>query len=166
MSIPLVTVLHVEDDSNDILLFRHACQKAGVPLDLQNVTDGDEAIAYLSGQAEFGNRRLHPLPGLVLLDLKMPRIGGFEVLQWIRREQRFRGLPVVVLTSSNHAADVERAYESGANSYLVKPVDFNGLVDLAKNIHTYWLTFNEPAPAQADRAGYTATANLIGGCGS
>lgn len=166
MSIPLVTVLHVEDDSNDILLFQHACQKAGVPLDLQNVTDGDEAIAYLSGEAEFANRRLHPLPGLVLLDLKMPRIGGFEVLQWIRREQRFRGLPVVVLTSSNHAADVERAYESGANSYLVKPVDFNGLVDLAKNVHAYWLTFNEPAPAQTDRAGYTATGSLIGGCGS
>jgi CheY-like chemotaxis protein len=148
MSFPLVTVLHVEDDSNDVLLFQHACQKAGVPLDLQNVTDGDEAIAYLTGEAEFGNRRLHPLPGLVLLDLKMPRISGFEVLLWIRQEQRFRGLPVVVLTSSNQPADVERAYQSGANSYLVKPVDFNGLVDLAKNVHSYWLTFNEPAHAQ------------------
>lgn len=145
MTTPRITVLHVEDDSNDVLLFQHACQKAGVPLSLQNVTDGDEAIAYLEGSAKFKNRQEHPLPRLVLLDLKMPRISGFEVLLWMRKDEKFRGLPVVVLTSSNHAADVERAYQVGANSYLVKPVDFNGLVEMAKSIHQYWLTLNENA---------------------
>jgi CheY-like chemotaxis protein len=143
MTNPDITVLHVEDDSNDVLLFQHACQKAGVPLQLQSVSDGDEAIAYLEGETKFQDRTQHPLPRLVLLDLKMPRVSGFEVLQWMRKAEQFRDLPVVVLTSSNHAADVERAYRAGANSYLVKPVDFNGLVDLARNVHRYWLTLNE-----------------------
>ena len=145
MNGPGIHVLHVEDDSNDVLLFQHACQKAGVPLALQNVTDGDEAIAYLAGQAKFGDRTLHPLPNLVVLDLKMPRVSGFDVLLWMRQAERFRSIPVVVLTSSNHAADVERAYQAGANSYLVKPVDFNGLVDLARGIHGYWVTLNQSA---------------------
>ena len=144
-----ITVLHVEDDSNDVLLFQHACQKAGVPLNLKNVSDGDEAIAYLEGNSNYSDRELNPLPRLVLLDLKMPRVSGFDVLAWMRKDQKFRDLPVVVLTSSNHAADVERAYQAGANSYLVKPVDFNGLVDLAKSIHKYWVIVNEHAAAHA-----------------
>ena len=137
------TVLHVEDDPNDVLLFQHACQKAGVALNLRVVADGAEAIAYLRGTDGFADRQQHPLPRLVLLDLKMPRVNGFEVLAWIRKEKSFRSLPVVVLSSSNHAVDVQRAYDVGANSYLVKPVDFNSLVALAGNVHQYWLTLNE-----------------------
>ena len=144
-----IPVLHVEDDSNDVLLFQHACEKAGVPLSVQSVADGDEAIAYLAGEAKFADRELHPLPKLVLLDLKMPRVSGFEVLVWIRKEEKFRVMPVVILTSSNHTADVDRAYQAGANSYLVKPVDFNELVDLARTIHGYWLTLNERAAPHA-----------------
>ena len=138
-----VTILHVEDDSNDALLFQHACQKAGVSCNLQVVSDGDEAIAYLRGDTRFCDRQQHPLPGLVLLDLKMPRVSGFDVLSWIRNEMSYKRLPVVVLTSSNHDADVERAYDNGANSYLVKPVDFNRLVDLVKSLHHYWFALNE-----------------------
>jgi len=141
------TILHVEDDSNDVLLFHHACLKAGVQMDVRVVSDGEEAIAYLAGQQRFGDREKHPLPELVLLDLKMPRVNGFEVLHWMRREEKYRRVPVVVLSSSNHEADVQRAYEAGANSFLVKPVDFNALVEMVKSLHRYWLTFNHGAEA-------------------
>jgi CheY-like chemotaxis protein len=137
------TILHVEDDSNDVLLFQHACRKAQIPSTLQVVEDGDEAIAYLKGAGKFGDREKYPMPQLVLLDLKLPRLNGFEVLAWMRNEEKYRRMPVVVVSSSNHDADVRRAYDAGANSYLVKPVDFNGLVELAKALHSYWLTFNE-----------------------
>lgn len=138
-----ITILHVEDDSNDALLFQHACQKAGVTCNLQVVADGEEAIAYLSGEPRYQNRLEHPLPALVLLDLKMPRVSGFDVLRWIRNEVSYKRLPVVVLTSSSHDVDVQRAYDQGANSYLIKPVDFNRLVDLVKSVHHYWVTLNE-----------------------
>ena len=143
MTMSQATILHVEDDSNDVLLFRHAFQKAGIGCNLQAVGDGDEAIAYLHGDKEFSNRQAHPLPNLVLLDLKMPRVSGFEVLSWMRQAEEYRRIPVVILTSSNHDVDVQKAYENGANSYLVKPVDFNRLVDLVKTIHSYWLGVNE-----------------------
>jgi CheY-like chemotaxis protein len=138
-------ILHVEDDSNDVLLFQHACQKAGIGCNLHAVADGAEAIAYLSGTDRFGDRQQHPLPELVLLDLKLPRVNGFEVLDWMRKGDTFRRLPVVVFSSSNHEADVNRAYDAGANSFLLKPVDFNALVDLAKTVHHYWLCLNEHA---------------------
>jgi CheY-like chemotaxis protein len=141
----LTTILHVEDDSNDVLLFRHACAKAGVRANVQVVGDGDEAMAYLSGEQDFRDRQAHPLPHLVLLDLKMPRVNGFELLSWMRLDPRFRRVPVVVLTSSAHEADVRRAYEAGANSYLVKPVEFTSLVGLARAVHDYWLRLNAHA---------------------
>ncbi len=139
-----VTILHVEDDSNDALLLQHACQKAGLNCDLRLVSDGDEAIAYLSGADGFGDRSRFPFPQFVLLDLKMPRVNGFEVLTWMRKDKRCCRLPVVVLSSSNHEADVQHAYDLGANSFLVKPVDFNSLIDLAKAVHSYWATLNRP----------------------
>jgi CheY-like chemotaxis protein len=138
-----LTILHVDDDSNDALLFQHACRKAGVEVDLQGVSDGDEAIAYLRGQDQFADRQQFPLPRLILLDLKMPRLSGFEVLGWLRQNDQWKRLPVVVLTSSSHDADVNRAYDLGANSYLVKPVGFEALVEIARAIHLYWLTLNE-----------------------
>jgi CheY-like chemotaxis protein len=141
------TILHVEDDSNDVLLLQHACRKAGIGFDLQSVTDGEEAIAYLRGADKFADREHYPSPKLILLDLKMPRMSGFEVLDWMRREDTLRRLPVVVLTSSNHDADVKRAYDLGANSYLVKPVGFDGLVELVKAVNYYWLTLNQRADA-------------------
>lgn len=136
------TLLHIEDDPNDVLLFQHACQKAGACCNLQVVADGDEAVAYLSGTGKFADRVQFPLPKLVLLDLKMPRLNGIEAMTWIRRSQKFSRLPVVVLSSSNHDVDIQRAYDAGANSYLVKPVDFNALVDIAKSLAGYWLAFN------------------------
>ncbi len=134
MTAAATTVLHVEDDPNDTLLFQHACRKAGVIFDLQAVSDGDQAIAYLRGANDFSDRRKYPLPQLILLDLKMPRVSGFDVLAWIRSEDSLKQMPVVVLTSSNHDADIKRAYDLGAKSYLVKPVGFEALVDLVKTL--------------------------------
>jgi CheY-like chemotaxis protein len=140
-----VTILHVDDDSNDTLLFQHACQKAGVRCTLQNVEDGDQAINYLRGAEPYADRERYPIPNLVLLDLKMPRLNGFDVLSWMRGNHELRALPVVVLSSSNHDADVKRAYDLGANSYLVKPVGFDSLVEIVKSLQQYWLTLNVKA---------------------
>lgn len=134
MTTGTTTILHVEDDPNDTLLLEHACRKAGVIFDLQAVSDGDQAMAYLRGINAFSDRAKHPMPQLILLDLKMPRVSGFDVLAWLRSEDKLKELPVVVLTSSNHDADVKRAYELGARSYLVKPVGFEALVELVKTL--------------------------------
>ncbi len=134
MSAKMTTILHVEDDPNDTLLLEHACKKAGLVFDLQAVSDGDQAIAYLRGVNDFSDRSKHPMPKLILLDLKMPRLSGFDVLTWLRSDEQLRVVPVVVLTSSNHDADVKRAYDLGAKSYLVKPVGFEALVELVKTL--------------------------------
>jgi len=143
MTASRINILHVEDEANDALLFQHACEKAGVTFELQSVADGDDAIAYLLGRESYSDRRKHPLPQLLLLDLKMPRLNGFDFLDWLRKEAVFKKLPVIVLTSSNHDTDIKRAYDLGANSYLVKPVGFDALVEIARTIHQYWLTLNQ-----------------------
>jgi CheY-like chemotaxis protein len=136
-------LLHVEDDPNDVLLLQRAFRKANAQITIQAVTDGDKAVAYLSGADDYADREKYPLPTLALLDLKMPRKSGLEVLQWIRNDPKLRRLVVVVFTSSKHDEDVNKAYEIGANSYLVKPVGFDMLVDVAKMIQQYWINTNE-----------------------
>jgi CheY-like chemotaxis protein len=142
-----INILHVEDDPNDALLFQHACEKAGVGFEVRSVNDGDQAIAYMRGVDGFTDRQKFPVPHLILLDLKMPRLSGFDVLAWLRGEGAFNRTPVVILTSSNHESDIKRAYDLGANSYLVKPVGFDALVEVARTLESYWLHINE-APAQ------------------
>ena len=137
-----ITILHVEDDANDVLLFRHACKRAGLNAQVQSVTDGEEAIDYLNGSGPFADRQEYPLPALLLLDLKMPRVTGFDVLEWLRHQEELRRTPVIVLSSSNHDRDVRRAYDLGANSYLLKPVGLEGLLVLAQAIQHYWLDLN------------------------
>jgi len=138
-----IKVLHIEDDTNDALLFKHACGEAGVSFEIRGVGDGDEAISYLCGTEKFSDRTEFPVPELILLDLKMPRLSGFDVLTWLRREGQFEKMPVIVFTSSNHELDVKRAYDLGANFYLVKPVGFEGLIDVARKIQGYWTKLNE-----------------------
>ena len=135
-------ILLVEDRGDDILLIQRAFHRAGLTYALQVVRDGDEAIEYLSGSGNFSNRLEYPLPWLVLLDLKMPRLDGFEVLKWLRSQAGFRSLIVVVLTSSDQMKDVNEAYRLGANSFMVKPLDFENAVGLAKLIDHYWLKQN------------------------
>jgi CheY-like chemotaxis protein len=136
-------VLLVEDNRDDALLIGRAFRKAGLAPPA-HVEDGEAAVAYLAQAATDGDRAPSPLPALVLLDLKLPRKSGLEVLAWLREHDTLRRLPVVVLTSSREAPDVRRAYDLGANSYLVKPVDARALLQLVETLGLYWLTLNEP----------------------
>ena len=136
-------ILLAEDDPNDVLLIQRAFQRNHVANPVQVVRDGEEALAYLSGQAPFADRERHPLPVLMLMDLKMPRKSGLEVLEWVRQQPGLKRLPIIVLTSSNQSPDINRAYELGANSYLVKPAGFDSLLGLVKNVDMYWLILNE-----------------------
>ena len=148
-------ILLAEDDSNDVLLVQRAFQKAGLRNALKVVRDGEQAISYLAGRGTYGNRERFPAPFLLLLDLKMPGTDGFEVLEWVRKEPNLKRLLVVVLTSSNLQEDVDRAYELGANSYLVKPVSFDEMVNMIKRFEIYWTEINRtpsaPSPAAATR---------------
>jgi CheY-like chemotaxis protein len=136
------TLLVVEDDANDRFLIERAIRKSQIANPLRMVEDGEQAIAYLSGEGRFTDRAEFPLPILVLLDLKLPRRSGIEVLTWIRANPRFLTLPVVVLTSSPESGDVRRAYQAGANSYLVKPVAFEGLHKMIESVGLYWLVLS------------------------
>ncbi len=143
MNVTLPTLLLVEDDANDVMLFRRAKDKSNLANPLQVVEDGEAAVAYLSGQGQYADRNRYPLPALMLLDLKLPRKSGLEVLAWLREQPGLLRLPVVVLTSSKESVDVGQAYDLGANSYLVKPVAFDKLLEMVKALGLYWLILNE-----------------------
>jgi CheY-like chemotaxis protein len=132
-------ILLVEDRGDDVLLILRAFDKGGIKNPVLIVRDGEEAMSYLAGEGKFSNRAEYPLPHLVLLDLKMPGIDGFEVLEWIRRQPGFSSTRVVVLTSSDAIQDVNRAYSLGANSFMVKPLDFENVVEMAQMLKRYWL---------------------------
>jgi CheY-like chemotaxis protein len=132
-------VLLVDDREDDIFLVQRAFRKANITNPLIPVTDGEQAIDYLKGEGKFSNRNEYPLPSLILLDLKMPKVDGFEVLTWIRQQPKLKGLAVVVLTSSTQLTDVNRAYELGANSFLVKPLDFENYQELGRILRQYWM---------------------------
>jgi CheY-like chemotaxis protein len=110
---------------------------------LQVVRDGEAALCYLSGQEPYSDRNQYPLPVLILLDLKLPRKSGAEVLMWLRQQPLLKRLPVVVLTSSREYADINNVYDLGTNAYLVKPVAFDSLVDMVKTLNMHWIIFNE-----------------------
>lgn len=137
------TILVVEDNPDDVFLLQRAFRKANLTNPVQVVGDGQAAIDYLGGAPPYADRGTHPLPALILLDLKLPKRSGHEVLEWLRAQPGLRRVPVAVLTTSRESPDVTRAYDSGANSYLTKPVDFDALLDLVKAVHGYWLVHNE-----------------------
>lgn len=141
------TVLLVEDDPNDVLLIRRAFEKLGNNIQLVDVGDGEQAIRYLVGDGQYADRQKYPNPQLMLLDLKLPRKSGFEVLAWLADQATGKPrLTVVVLTSSKQAGDIERAYQLGANSYLVKPVSFEDLLKMVEIFKSYWLSINQWPP--------------------
>jgi len=132
-------ILLAEDDPNDVFLFRRAVQKAGLGSKIVDVRDGREAVQYLSGEPPYANRALFPIPNLLLLDLKMPLMDGFDVLGWMRTRPDLAGLPAVVLSSSTIESDMKKARSLGARDYLIKPSDSSDLVKIVEELHRKWL---------------------------
>jgi len=136
------SVLVAEDNANDVFLLKRAFLKAGVGVLVNFVSNGQEAIDYLKGEDAFADRAAHPFPQLFLLDIKMPKLDGFDVLEWVREQPGLKRLLIIVLTSSGQPEDVNRAYDLGANSYLVKPMGLDDLMEVAEKVHSYWLKTN------------------------
>jgi len=138
MNAKVPTVLYVEDDAHDRVLLQSACNEAKLSLNVMPVRDGEEAIAYLQGEGIYSNRERFPFPDMVLLDLKLPRKSGFEVLELIQEHWATAELPVVVLSGSCQQCDTQRAFKSGATSYFEKPASLDQLVELARKIFSKW----------------------------
>jgi CheY-like chemotaxis protein len=135
------TILVAEDDPNDAFLLKRCFLRAGITVQIDFVADGQEAIDYLQRDASsFDPPR--PQPELLLLDLKMPKLDGFDVLSWIRGQSRLKRLPVTVLTSSSLRADINRAFDLGANSYIVKPSNADAFAEISQRLYDYWLKLN------------------------
>ena len=134
-----VAILLAEDNENDILLMRRAFSQAAIPNPLFVVRDGQEVIDYLAGNGKYAERGAHPMPRLLLLDLKMPWMDGFDVLAWLRTQSHFNNLPVIVLTSSKLQVDIDKSRELGVYDYRVKPQSFDDLIRLLNDVRTCWL---------------------------
>ena len=140
------SILYVEDEENDVMFMRHAWKKAGLLNPLYVVTDGEQAMHYLAGEGKYANRGEHPMPFLVLLDLKLPKASGLEVLKWIREQPAIHTLQVVVLTSSNQLMDIHAAHALRANAYLIKPADAEGLAQMAASLKDFWMSKAQTPP--------------------
>lgn len=149
---PNQVILLVDDDPNDRFLFRRAFERLGIANPLYEVTDGAQAIAYLDGRPPYENRTLFPFPGILLLDLQMPRVGGMEVLEWIRSKLSVAGLLIIVLSRVEEIRQVNRAYALGANSFLTKPSAEQDLHSLVTAFRDYWIIKNK-APDPNDATG-------------
>ncbi len=140
-------ILLAEDQEDFILLITKAFKDAGIRNPIYAVRDGEEVISYLNGDGKYCNRAEYPLPDLLLLDIKMPGKDGFEVLEWVRAQPGLKDLRIVVLTSSEQIREINRAYALGANSFLVKPLDFNDLIYLSKTVRDFWLGLSKAPEA-------------------
>jgi CheY-like chemotaxis protein len=137
------TVLLVEDEATDAALITRAFGKAAMNSRVIRLSDGDQAVSYLRGDPPYDERTAYPLPAVLLLDIKLPRRSGFEVMAWVRAQRPLNRMTIVVLTSSRLRADVNRAYELGANSFLTKPDNSRRLAELAAQFEEYWFRWNE-----------------------
>ena len=146
------TILVVEDNKEEVILLQRAIERSGLGISAHFVGNGEEAIDYLSGMDRFGDRQRFPEPDVVLMDLKMPRKGGFEVLEWFRNLEEGALIPVIVLTSSTHEADIQRAYSLGANTYFTKPTGFDEFQDVIRMLYEYWSRARRPKALVAHRS--------------
>lgn len=140
------TILLVEDDENDAMLLRMAFERNGIANPVQWARDGLEAVAYLNGDGDYADRAKYPFPEVLLVDLKMPRMTGLELLAWINEHPEFRVIPTIIMTSSRQELDIENAYRLGANTYLTKPIAFDDLAKMVKLTHEYWAMSAKPKP--------------------
>lgn len=131
-------VLVAEDNPDDATLLRRAVEKAGIPGRVKIVADGEDVLLYLQGRGAYANHEAYPPPSLIILDLKMPRKGGFEVLEWLQAHPEYSVVPTVIMSSSNLEVDVRKAYELGVNTFFVKPGTFDDLVTTMKSLGDYW----------------------------
>jgi two-component system response regulator len=145
------TILLVEDNLDDIELTLHAFKKNNIKNDVVVVHDGAEALDYLFGTGIYDGRDLTEMPTIILLDLKLPKIDGLEVLRRLRASELTKLLPVVILTSSKHEQDIIDGYSLGVNSYVRKPVDFNQFAEAVSHLGLYWLLLNEAPPSKGER---------------
>jgi CheY-like chemotaxis protein len=136
----MITVLYVENEENDVLFMQRAFKRAGLESCLRPVPDGRAAMGYLTGQVPYADRTIHPLPILIMVDLSLPAISGFELLNWLRQQPQFKTLPVVVFSSSARAEDIKRAYELGANDYVQKPTSGAQFVEVVQDLRKKWLS--------------------------
>jgi two-component system response regulator len=140
------TILLVEDNPDDVQLTLRALKKNNILNEVVVVGDGAMALDYLFGTGAYAGRGMARMPSVVLLDLKLPKVDGLEVIRHLRADERTRLLPVVILTSSKEEQDLINGYKLGANSYIRKPVDFNQFMESARQLGLYWLVLNEPPP--------------------
>jgi CheY-like chemotaxis protein len=141
---PAGPILLVEDETTDALLFRRALEKITKDPPIIEISNGDEAVEYLVGSGRYADRRKYPLPSLIVLDVKLPRRNGFEVLEWIRSQpDNLRFTPVLMLSSSDRSDDVEKSYSHGANSYMTKPFGTEEYTRMANAFAGFWLKYNE-----------------------
>jgi CheY-like chemotaxis protein len=141
-----LTVLLVEDNPRDVRLTQRAFAHAGLEHDLRIVRDGDEALEYLYREGVYKEPQASPRPDVILLDLNLPRMSGHELLQILKQDQRFRQMPIIVLTTSGRPDDVRLAYEEGANAYLLKPVEFIRFTEVMEHLGKFWLELVELPP--------------------
>jgi two-component system, response regulator len=141
-------ILLIEDNPSDVLLTQRALEKNHIRNELAVAEDGQEALDYLFCVGAYAGRNPAHLPTLILLDLKLPKVDGLEVLRRIRSDDRTRRIPIVVLTSSKEQEDLAKSYDLGANSFVRKPVDFSQFVEAVKQLGLYWLVLNEPPPLE------------------
>lgn len=147
-------VLYAEDELNDQFLLERALKKLAFPVEIRFVNDGEKVIRYFMGEAEFADRERFPLPTVLFLDIKMPRVNGHEALQWLKNNDVFKRIPVVMISSSAVQADIDRAYELGASAYMVKSADMEGLAKLFKSTGEF---FVENGPLLISTAGKPAS---------
>lgn len=142
----LANILLVEDNQMDVVLTLDAFREAKLKNKIYVARNGIEALDYLFGNEKYADRVLYPLPNLILLDLKMPGIDGFEVLRQVKNAEKLKRIPVIILTSSKEEGDRTLSYDIGANSYLLKPVSFDGFTEVVRKIDDYWFSLNIGAP--------------------